>query len=329
VEGYPPAPQQRLAYDLDGSQVFRRRDSNGAFLINYNSVTVERLNNEHNGTAIHETPVGHGFLTQWLFPGPRDLFGVWATGDGDSSVENFFINISTSPDTRSWNSGAWSSAGVPGFTICTRVWDTWRTEIQTFSRENQWGFRGHSVGTGGLEFVGKILRQVHVYGDLHDPAYPNRVMAIDKDTGLELDLYDWGFIPRGSTKTKVIQVKNISQTHQAVSVSLSFSSLNTHSPDAWHTLSDGGSFTSSLNIGDLWPGETYTQDITIKLTPASNAGMGPWTNRLVIGVSEWKPAMDGEALGNTVIYSELGRSNDLDGESIGVGFNSAAISGAV
>lgn len=320
--GYPEAPTQRLAYDLDQSQVFWIRNETGALVTTYNSTTIEDLNNEHSGRVISESNIAHTVRNQWLFPGPRDLFGVWAAGSGDEPVENFFTTVEVSANTRSWNTGSWSATGA-GFSDCDLLWDRWRRDIQTFTADEQWGLRGYSGAQGGFEFVGKIVRQVHIYGAVTDSYYPDRIIVLDDDTGLELTLHDWGYNPRGTVQTKVLQVRNNSMTSQASGVTLSFNSLNTHDPAGWHELQDGaGAFQDSLSLGDIGPNTVYANNITMRITVPPTAGMGPWSNRLVTGVTTWgEPSgLDGLSQGETSVFGELD-------ETGGTGFDSGFDSG--
>ncbi len=284
--GYPDAPTQRIPYDLDGSQVFRIDENTGDFEDNYNSTTREDLNNEHSSRNISATGVFNGLFTQWLFTEPHDLFGSWASGDGDGAIENFFVTVSYSQDTRSWNTGTWVDTGTD-FNVCSQMWDTWREEIQPFSASSAWGFRGLSFGKGGLEFTGKILRQVHIYGAPTDAEIPDRVILLDKDTSLELNLYDWGFLARGEVKTKEIQVKNNSASLTANTIGLGLDSLNSHDPALWHNFVELGSSSTSISIGSLAPGATYANDITLRVDTPSTAGMGPFTNRVTVGIASW------------------------------------------
>lgn len=294
---YPDAPEQRLAYDLDGTIVVKVDPDGPSFIREFPSTDVANFNNEHNTKKMSETTPLDADRFQWHFPGPRDLFGVWAGGGGEGATESFFINTEYSADTRSWHSGSWSAAGA-SFTTTRRIWDTWRTDIQTFDAPESWGFRGVSGGAGGLEFIGKVLRMVHIYGALTDEAHPDRVIVLDKGTGLELALHDWGDQPRGTSDTKVLQVKNNSSINQANVVSLSFDSLNSHNPDTWHELDDGGAgYSSALTIDGLAADTTYGNDITMKVTVPSSANMGPWTNRLVVGVGGWGTELSAEVKG--------------------------------
>lgn len=285
--GYPDAPGGRLAYDLDGTQLFRVDADGPTVEIIYPSSTIEKFNNEHNGTNLNETSVFDPDTFVWLFNEPKDLFGCWASGDGDGSVENFFTTISVSGDAKTATDGSWVGTGA-AFTICNRHFDTWREDFQTFSASGVWGFRGVSGGKGGLEFVGKQLRQVHIYGETNDAAVPDRILLLDKASGLEVTVHDWGYTARGDSITKEFQVKNNSATFTADSIDLGFDSLNSHSPDAWHTMKDGaGSYSTALSLGSVGPGATYSNDITVKIDVPSTAGMGPWTNRVTIDVPTW------------------------------------------
>ncbi len=322
--GYPDAPDGRLAYDLDGTQLFRIDHSDGSFETNFTgSTSMEDFNNEHFDSWVFETSVLDAATLKWLFPGPRDLFGVWAGGDAADAGKTFFIDQEVSADARSWSDGTYSATGVSDWSIINQHWDTWLNDIKGFNATNQWAFRGIVPGPGALEFSGRFISQIHLYGTLHDAYYPDRIILIDKATGLEVGVHEWGYNPRGSTGEKVFQVKNNSGSVRAKNVTITFNSLNDHSPDGWHEVKEGaGSYSTSLVISEINANTVHPQDLTIKVVAPSSAGMGPWTNRIVID-SDWEleNEINSALTGSAYITAELfvNSTAGLDASSTGVG----------
>ena len=285
---YPAAPTQRIAYDLNGTIGVQLADGGFGFLKQYTSTDLANLNNEMDSVKVSETGAGSGIYHFFFFPEPYDLFGCWAAGDGEDANEVYFESVAYSTSSRGWkDTSGWTGTGID-FTATDILWDTWRTELETFNATGATAFRGHSGFRGGLENQGKELRHVHIYGAPNDTAVPDRMIALDKATGLEWTLHDWGDLPRGDSQTKVIQIKNNSASQQANSVTLGFDSLNSINPDAWHQMRDGGgALSTSLSLGNIAADTTYANDITVQIDMPSTASFGPFANRFTIDAGSW------------------------------------------
>lgn len=289
--GYLDAPGQRLAYDTDGTTLAFRRTSGVPPVTNYSAGSSQQiaLNNESNDA----TQFQGSTLTNWTlffyFLEPRDLFGVWTAGTAADEGDPVTTTFEYSPDSTAHDNGTWISAGPFSWLAPIRVWDTWRNEVEPFTSTASVAFRFIVTGHGALDFSPRLLKQAHIYGTTNDAAVPNRVIFLDKATGLEFDpVYDWGYLPRGTIKEKVLQVKNNSSTLTANSVTLDFSSLQSYNPAAWMDMKDGGgSFSTQLSLGNIAAGVTYANDITVRIDVGSTAGFGPLSIRLENSISGW------------------------------------------
>ena len=294
---YPAAPGQRIAYDLDGTQVFKYREVDGANLVRQSTSVVKRLNDEwETAWPIEHNDFDDRYWIEFLFPKPYDMYGVWASGERDGipdSANSFFGAIQTSNDVHVVQQGTWASAGIPDFRKERRYADWWRRAEgdsegpDSFTSTASWGARGRMAEPGLVN--DQDLRNVHWYGTLNDAYTPDRILALDKDTGLEFTtVHDWGDLPRGVVESKVIQIKNNSQSFQADGVTLGFNSLNSTKVSDWHEMKDGGgAFSTSLSLGNIAADTTYVNDITLRVSPSSNADLGPYSNRLTIGITGW------------------------------------------
>lgn len=289
--GYPDAPGQRLAYDTDGTTLVFRRTSGTGDVSFYPAGSSQQvaLNNESNDVTQFQGSV----LTHWTlffyFLEPRDLFGVWTAGTAADIGDVVTTAFEYSDDSTAHTNGTWTSAGGMEWEAPIRVWDTWREEVEPFDSTASVAFRFILTGQGALDFSPRLLKQVHIYGTTNDAATPDRVIFLDKVTGLEFDaVYDWDYLPRGTIKEKAIQVKNNSTTLQANDVTLAFSSLQSFNPDAWMEMKDGGgSYSTGLSLGNLAANTTYANDITLKIDVGSTSGFGPISIRLENYISGW------------------------------------------
>ena len=288
---YPAAPGQRIAYDLDGSQVFVYRPG-GSNLARQSTSIVKRLNNEwETGNVIINEGIDTDMTVEWLFPKPYDMYGVWASGEKGGTpdfISGIFENIETSNDVHAVLQGTWAGTGTVGWGPTRRYADWWRRSggLQTFSATAAWGARG--VMSDPSLTDNTKLRNVHWYGSLNDSFTPDRILALDKDTGLELaSVHDWGDNARGAVESKTIQIKNNSASFQADSVTLGFNSLNSTTVSDWHEMRDGGgAWSTSLSLGNIAADTTYANDIDLRITP-STGELGPFSNRLTIGLTGW------------------------------------------
>jgi len=284
--GYPAAPGQRIAYDSDKTVVAHSTGTGGPITV-FGTNDVNDLNDESSARTVIESSVGAPRQVTWMFPRPMDLFGVWAGGEGDGSIEYFFENVSYSLDAIAVDTGSWTNTGI-FFNIVALYWDTWRTDFQLFSATAALAARGVARGKGGLEFTGKHIKGVFWWGAVNDAATPDRLILLDKDTGLESGLYDWGYLPRGTTKEKVFNVRNNSATFQADAVTVGFTALMSHNPHTWFEVKDGGgAYSTQVTLGNIALATTYANDITVKVVSPSTAGLGPFTTRIALGQTGW------------------------------------------
>lgn len=288
---YPPAPGQRLAYDLMGCQLWTYKPDLSS-LTRRTTSEMDLLNNEENyGPVIFNGDVFSTLYTEMLFPYPVDFFGIWASGDVSlgptGNLNALFSDVSVTSDPQHVVQDTDLTEVTDHLTL-PKHFNTWRfsTEITEFSAENVWAIRG--TMRAGHIFGDIRLHQLHLYAAPNPENNPNRVIVIDDDTGLEVaSVVDWGNTARGSVRSHTFQVKNNSATHTATDVTLGFHSLNT-GVAAWHEMRDGGgAWSTSLNLGNIGPGVTYANDIDVRVTVPTGAGLDARSNRLTVQFTGW------------------------------------------
>lgn len=289
MPAYPAVPGRRIAYDIDGTQMFAVHSS-GTGRTTFSQATLDLLNNEHNTSlAVDNSSLDQDRTVTFLFSRQHDLFGIYVCGylspGGYGTFHDYFDHIEYSLDVHTDIGGTWVDTGA-SFGTENFFADRWRYDIQTFVATAAWGLRG-VLGDASILHDTDVF-QLNIYGAPNDVQNPNRLLVIDDDTGLEFtNILDWGELPRGTVKTHVVQIKNNSATHIADSVDLDFSSLNGY-PEDWHEMKDGGgAYSTTLNLGDIAAGATYVNDITLKVDVPDLGPLGPFTNRLEIKSLSW------------------------------------------
>lgn len=306
---YPDAPSRRMAYDADGT-VFWRADGEGpndpdwgvvdtTTIYEYNQTEKANRNSEHDWgreTVGWRTDPDHFYA--FIFPEKRDLYGVafWVYNT-DASTHRWdhqVLNIQWSPDTTNGVSGTWyqewASITAPASTY---AWANYfRVGILTFSATNPVGVRGFRWVvpiewglTGNSHYT-----HTHIYGTISPGQTPDRLLFIDEDTGLEFDsVLDWGDVPRGSTWTHNIRIRNNSTSLTAVDNLLDFEAL-TGTSDTWYTIKEtGGAYAGTLTIASIAPSTTYPSGsnvITIRLQVPDTA-LSLEAARLRLSTGSW------------------------------------------
>lgn len=311
---YPDAPWRRMAWDEDGTifwhattltpyftgtvmpgfertVVEKGYANNEETLANNGFSDIEGINNGGGGGSLN-----HAYYI--IFPELRDVYGVayWAIA-GNSGSFMVPTDFEYSTNTTNGIDGDWVSI-YPTYPIQSVVyalysWDHWyRIGIVTDAPLPVSGVRGLrwiQLIPSGLIAQG-YWNHIHIYGDKSTGATPDRLLFIDNDTGLEFTgPLDWGDVPRGTTLTHQIKVKNNSATLTANTIVLDFEAL-TGVSDTWHTMSDsGGAFGGTLNITSIAPTASYpaANTITIKLIVGDAENLGLQSCRLQASTTSW------------------------------------------
>jgi hypothetical protein len=277
---YPDAPSWRMAYDRDGTQVFKI-DSSLA-VTQLTSAQIVALNNENDDTYSVFGTNSSGRLV-WIFPELRDLDGFFSiTGEAPNSM-----TVSVSSDTTNGIDGTWTTISTAAPWVGTTK-PAYRSYI---SSTTALAIRAVKMYGSSSAFTSWAPRAVHLYGEPVPGANPNRLELWHPtaDEKLTPAYFDWGDVPRSSSADLAFRVKNLSSTMTAGSTRVAMEVLTDASPSvpAQHTLSyAGGSFLAQVNIGDLAPG-AISGPLTLRRVTPSNAALSVWTFRVFAESTNW------------------------------------------
>lgn len=276
---YPDVPAPRMAYDRDGSVLFHTDGS--SYSTQLSSTEAQRLNDE--GGAVTQLDV---VWVGVIFPELRDLRG-FAFQHGSASPDN--VQLQTSSNTTNGLDGTWVSqfnTNVSNYSTTTM-----RTDIKSLLVNGVKGVRCFKNKGGD-----KGLYTLHLYGTITTGEnldrlriwHPTLDEPLDDNTSADGAYFDWGDVTRNTTQDRTFRIKNNSATLTSNSIVLSPQALTDTTPTvvSQMTLSDGGAFTGSLNIGNLSPG-ALSPVITLRRTIASNATLSLWTGRINVNPGSW------------------------------------------
>lgn len=297
---YPDAPGQRMAYDEDGTVMWKGDCGPGQTFGSLQTGTIAyitgntlRYCNEEDTVSTYTGRSDSNYGYSWIFSEQRDIYGwnLWVT-TGGSTAEAY--NIQLSPNSRDGITGSWTILDdyYPNPSWLLYAWDTWyRLGINAVAGLAATSFR-FVVWGGPLIGGAGTLWRCHIYGNISAGYTPNRLLFIDQDTGLEFTApLDWGDVPRGVVLDHDIKVKNNSGTLTASTNQITFQDISQTS-DTWYTIKEtgGGAFGSSLSIASIAAGVTYPSGgnvITIRLTVADDETVGPQAARAKLTTGTW------------------------------------------
>lgn len=310
MPNYPVPSNKRIPWDKDGTvalwyaigvMVLQATDAQKAAL---NSEVLLGSNAYNGGSDFGHNyhPLGgDGGFSNFcclVFPHPRDITDVKIWGNTATTIVPLNPVPEYSTDTTNGIDGTWSTL--------TGLYLDWESEwaggkvpspVIPVYRENDSAIasnvRGLRLNFPDMPtFNGNVLNQWHVYGDYSSGANPDRLEIWKPSTDAEIDpgTFDWGDIPRNSSAQKTFRVKNRSATLTAHGVVLSFEQNTAMVPSqaGWHQFStDGSTWASTINIGDLAPGALSPVLYVRRVTPANaqlslgslrmNAHPGSWS----------------------------------------------------
>lgn len=275
---YPDAPGLRMAYDRDGS-VGARVSAGGSItaLTGGNMATI----NDEDTDEIGWTPSTDSLAI--LFPELRDIDGYaisWFSPDGSSPS-----TIYTSVDTTNGFDGTWVSRGT--FVNASLVAPIRTTQAVTWT-----GIKAVRIHASGGSFGGSQHFQcVHLYGKPAAGENPDRLRWWQPVTDAEVTgpFFDLGDVPRGNTDIVQFRIKNNSATLTANSIGISAEALTDTTPTnvGQHQFStDGVSYSSTINIGNLAPG-ALSGVLYMRRDTSASAVLSLWWTRFVATAASW------------------------------------------
>lgn len=284
---YPDVPAPRMAYDRDGTVGFKYV----AGAVTPTQLTggeMAQINNETENTWWAQDTVPDWYYGL-IFPQLRDITGYFNCAYFNTGTNP--IVMYTSADTTNGIDGTWTNRGNLSQQSGLA---NYRTAISAVSWLGIKGIRLHFDFQGGSGV--RTIKKLHLFGSLTAGETPDRLRLwhptldepLDDANSSDGAYLDWGDVVRGTNQDRSFRIKNNSATLTANSIDLSPQVLSDTAPTvvSQHTLSDGGAFAGSINIGNLAPGN-ISSVITLRRTIASNAALSLWTGRININPGSW------------------------------------------
>lgn len=281
MQTYPTPPGHRMAYDIDGTKVFRLETDNT--LTELTAENVARLNDDASTNYSMNSPSGTKLL--FAFPELRDVTGLfWATSRDQMRV----TSVEYSTNTTNLYDGDWLvlHEGLPE--SVTEVTPHHLTNIEEVAGSRVRALRfSHTGGTS----VSRSYRDIHIYGYISEDQILDRLELWHptEDQPIPVGYFDWGDTPRGTQGSKQFRVKNSSTDRTATNIEISLSALSDDAPsivDQHSFERDGAILPNNLELGDLGPGH-ISDVLTIRYSLSLNAVLGPKSLRVHAIPSGW------------------------------------------
>lgn len=277
---YPDPPAPRMAYDRDGTQLFRVASSGTG---TPTSSTQAQLTDSN-----RESGTGPGNWVQdyscFIFPELRDMAGIWALGTNSGAPSGTQFTAQVSVDTTNGVDGTWTTY-VASFTVAQNYKPSFRNNIAIATATGVKAVRVRCTNAGNQSIL------VHLYGTLS--ATSERLEfwhpTLDQPLNSSPAHLDWGNRARSTTQTRQFRIKNISSIATANTITVGVEALTDASPTyvSQHQISyNGGAYGATASISSLAPGAiSAVCDIQQALT--STAALGLWNQRVYANAGSW------------------------------------------
>lgn len=134
------------------------------------------------------------------------------------------------------------------------------------------------------------IQAVHVYGTPTAGQNPDRIELWHPtlDQRVPPAHFDWGDVPRTTSGDKTFRIKNLSDVLTVNNIVVTAETYTDSSPSyaATHLFSTGGSFTASITIPTLAPGQ-ISSVLTVRKATPSNAQLSLWTAKILATPTSW------------------------------------------
>lgn len=270
---YLDVPSNRIAWDKDSILL---RD--GGELAESTRIG---LNSESFGAYL---ACGYLESLSWavIFSRTLDLEGWFMAGGSYGSYGSFHGSF-WSPNTTNGIDGTWNSWSSPyqgASSVNSRV------SITRQSITGVRAIRGSFSGATGARY----LQAIHLYGRPSPDQNLDRLEIWHPTLDQRVDgaFFDWGDTSRGTTADRFFRVKNRSDVYSANNITVGITSLTDTTPSyaGSFLFSTGGSFTSSVNIGNLFP-NGVSNIITVRRATPANAVVSTWMARMSATAVSW------------------------------------------
>lgn len=276
---YDLPPSRRFAYDRDGSVWYYRQA--GSAWTALSQAWIDELNDEDNTNLSWPTTQADPLEIVIIFPELREIDGLFCGSQIYASF-SFISSFEWSADTTNGTDGTWSSPtslshhGTP--------YAQYRDDIETTVISGARAIR-FKLPKDGLSYG--VWKCVHIYGSVTS-ATEDRIYFLDPyfSDAVFTQPLDYPEIPRGTTSTRPLKLKNASPTLTASTVQITAEDLYLEAGD-WYDFSLDGltSWESTLLVGTFTPGEVKT--IYMRQAIAEAATLGLQTGRLRVNVGSW------------------------------------------
>lgn len=288
---YPDAPSWRMAWDVDGTQVYRIDEAGNALQLT--GADLSNLNDENPSTQW----TGEGFIVYWIaviFPELRDVDAYLWQGAMTGAGGAFSGPLQVSSDTTNCIDGTWvtikSQEWTSGaFSTSSTEKDPLRTAIESNTQLGIKAMRFQTKSGNGQRYIGAI----HLFGE---PAPGENLQRLEiwhptLDQRLGPADLDWGDVPRNSSEIREFRVKNMHPTLTANSVRAAMSILTDTTPSVAGQQSiskDGGATWAAHQTltSPLGP-EAISPVLQIRRQTPANATLSLWWYRLFANCSSW------------------------------------------
>jgi hypothetical protein len=269
---YPDYPDNRIAYELLDAKWY---DTAGP---SEYDISVSASTNSENfawNWAFYGT--GGNQYKSLLFPFNMDITHIHFSG-GRAGLTQW------SADTTNGIDGTWSGLSVPTYGASVQ---SARQNIYPVSLPACKAIQLY-MDPGASNYT--YVQAVHLYGKPTAGQNPDRIEIWHPtlDQRVSGGYFDWGDAPRTSTADRVFRIKNLSDIFTANTVTVSSTALTDASPSfaGTHLFSTGGSFTATVAISSILPGQ-ISGPITVRRTTPSNAQLSLWTTRIKAEAGSW------------------------------------------
>lgn len=275
---YPDVPGHRFAYHVDGTKIFLLNAATS--ILTEVTSQAATLNNEGDDYVSGEGNTSIIFV----FPEARNLQGYFVAKYNSGNRNYTMGTMHVSTDTTDGLDGTWTVLVNPtSYTIASdSIVPNFRSSIATSSASNIKGVKFDY--SSGYDVDG--FRAIHFYGNIPLTESPDRLAFWHPTLDSQLDgaYFDWGDDVQGQSYTKKFRIKNNSSSKTANSIMLS-SGTQTGSM-AIDFSTDGSTYTSSLNIGNLAPG-AMSGELYARRSVAADEGLNTRTCYLSAVAGNW------------------------------------------
>ena len=292
---YSDAPAPQIMYDRDGSSGIYV-PTGGGTPVAFSAAQLLAMNDWSTSSTGQFGSTGRWWVAI-IFPVLMDVSGIFfsmATHNLGPSQDG----PQWSANTTNGNDGTWTGFtpspgpgghywfgnGGSGITFLPQA----RQNIGTMALT---GVKSVRIGGGNSTSGNPIVGAYHLYGKPSTGQANDRLRlwhpTLDEEVGGAY--FDYGDAGRGGTFDKTFRIRNNSTNLTANDVVLSFeeyATVPTPSVASQMSISQGGAFAATQNLGSIAPGGT-SGICTLRLASLSTAALGLWRQRLLAVAGSW------------------------------------------